>query len=40
MALSDEQIDAELKKGIEDVQSGRVRKASDVHTRLKEKYGI
>jgi antitoxin component of RelBE/YafQ-DinJ toxin-antitoxin module len=40
MALSGEQIDAELKKGIEDVKSGRVSKASDVHARLKEKYGI
>jgi addiction module RelB/DinJ family antitoxin len=40
LALSDEQIGVELEKGIEDVKSGRVRKASDVHASLKAKYGI
>jgi DNA-damage-inducible protein J len=40
MPLSDELIDAELEKGIEDAKSGRVRKASDVHLNLKAKYGI
>jgi DNA-damage-inducible protein J len=40
MALSDELIDAELEKGIEDTKFGRVRKASDVHSNLRAKYGI
>ena len=39
-ALSDTRLDAELEKGIAAVNSGRVRKADDVHANMKAKYGI
>jgi len=39
-ALSESELDAELEKGYRSIKSGRTRKASDVHARLAEKYGL